>query len=165
NVLLNEADLVLARGVRFDDRVIGDPELFANTATIVHIDIDARELGKNKPVQLGICANLRDALPTLVRFAKPLPTQAWLTYLAGIKQDKPLRAAYTDELTGPRVITELSGRLPDNAIVTMGVGQHQMWAMQYLKPRKARGFLSSSGFGTMGFGLPAAIGAKQAVPE
>jgi acetolactate synthase I/II/III large subunit len=165
NVAVNEADVVLALGVRFDDRVIGDPNLFASDAKIVHIDVDARELGKNKPIHLGVCADLREAFPQLLRIAKPVATEGWLAYLAAAAQARPLQAASTPRLTGPQAIATLSGRLPDDVIVTTGVGQHQMWAMQYLKPRKPRGFLSSSGFGTMGFGLPAAIGAKRGVPE
>jgi acetolactate synthase-1/2/3 large subunit len=165
NVAVNEADLVLALGVRFDDRVIGDPNAFAGTATIVHIDIDGRDLGKNKPVQLQICADLRVALAKLEQLAKPLSTDAWRAYLATAARQRPLRAESSDGLTGPHAISALSEILPEEAILTTGVGQHQMWAMQFIKPRKARGFLSSSGFGTMGFGLPATIGAKHAFPE
>jgi len=165
NVAVNEADLVLALGVRFDDRVIGDPNSFASNAKIVHIDIDARELGKNKPVQVKLCADLREAVPLLLRHAKPLSTALWREYLASAAQARPLQAPSTNRLTGPEAITALSLSLPKEAIVTTGVGQHQMWAMQHLKPRKARGFLTSSGFGTMGFGLPAAIGAKNAFPR
>ena len=165
NVAVNEADLVFALGVRFDDRVIGDPATFAHKAKIVHIDVDPRELGKNRAVHLGLQADLRTALPWLLHLARPLPSGAWLDYLAAVAREHPLRANLEDaQLNGPQAIAMLSAVLPANAIVTLGVGQHQMWAMQHLKARKARGFLSSSGFGTMGFGLPAAIGAKQGIP-
>jgi acetolactate synthase-1/2/3 large subunit len=114
---------------------------------------------------LKLCADLREALPHLLRHAQPVATAPWRTYLAAAAQARPLRAASTNRLTGPEAITQLSLHLPESAIITTGVGQHQMWAMQYLKPRRARGFLSSAGFGTMGFGLPAAIGAKRAFPS
>jgi acetolactate synthase-1/2/3 large subunit len=166
NVAVNEADVVLALGVRFDDRVIGDPDAFARPATIIHIDVDADELGKNKVVALGLSADLRDALPALLSIAGKLDSGAWRDYLALAAAEHPLipPAVGDDRLTGPRVIARLDAALPPGAIVTTGVGQHQMWAMQHLKPRAARHFLSSAGFGTMGFGLPAAIGAKKAKP-
>jgi acetolactate synthase-1/2/3 large subunit len=166
NVAVNEADLVLALGVRFDDRVIGDPASFARGATIVHIDVDASELGKNRSVMVGITADLRTALPALIDIARELPTGPWLHYLSGKSRDHPLALDEGDGrgLDGPAAITGLAGSLPHNFIITTGVGQHQMWAMQHVRPHRARSFLSSSGFGTMGFGLPAAIGAKRACP-
>jgi acetolactate synthase-1/2/3 large subunit len=165
NVAINEADVVLALGVRFDDRVTGDPAAFAGSATIVHIDVDRAEIGKNKPVHIGAHADLRSALQQLSSIAPGLDTAPWLAYLRGIAEERPLRSLPQDaRLSGPRAIAMLAGRLPANAVVTTGVGQHQMWAMQHLRPTRSRSFLSSSGFGTMGFGLPAAIGAKQALP-
>lgn len=175
NVAVNEADLVLALGVRFDDRVIGQPDAFARHAKIVHIDVDASEIGKNVPVHLGVRADLRDALPALARAAdaaSPADTRAWRTYLADAARAHPLRthAAPSGDtkdapLHGAQAIAALVGVLPPEAIVATGVGQHQMWAMQYLRARRARTFLSSAGFGTMGFGLPAALGAKMAAPD
>ena len=164
NVAVNEADLVLALGVRFDDRVTGDPSSFAACAKIIHIDIDPRELGKNRPVHIGIRADLRVALGQLLSIARPLDTDPWLSYLRGIDLRRPLRSLPDDgRLSGSRAISLLADRLPADAVVTTGVGQHQMWAMQHLRPTHSRCFLSSSGFGTMGFGLPAAIGAKKAL--
>jgi acetolactate synthase-1/2/3 large subunit len=166
NVAVNEADVVLAMGVRFDDRVTGDPAAFAGRATIVHIDVDAAEIGKNKPAHIGAHADLRSALQQLLTIARGLDTAPWLAYLRGIAETRALRALPKDErLSGPRAISMLARRLPANAVVTTGVGQHQMWAMQHLSPGHPRSFLSSSGFGTMGFGLPAAIGAKKALPR
>lgn len=165
NVAVNEADLVLALGVRFDDRVIGDPAAFARCASIVHIDVDGSEIGKNKTVEIGAHADLRVAMTQLLGIAQPLPTAAWLAYLRELAERRPLTALREEsQLTGARAISMLAARLPPDAIVTMGVGQHQMWAMQHLRPASGRSFLSSSGFGTMGFGLPAAIGAKCARP-
>ncbi|APR95128.1 acetolactate synthase [Pandoraea thiooxydans] len=166
NVAVNEADVVLALGVRFDDRVIGDPASFAQGAAIVHIDVDAAEIGKNKPVHVGAQADLRAALPQLLALAKPLETAPWLRYLRSVAEARPLQAVKAGErLSGPQAIAMLAERLPAEAVVATGVGQHQMWAMQYLRARQARTFLSSAGFGTMGFGLPAALGAKAALPQ
>ncbi|VVD92652.1 acetolactate synthase [Pandoraea eparura] len=185
NVAVNEADLVLALGVRFDDRVIGDPASFARHATIVHIDVDAAEIGKNKPVALGVHADLRDAFAGLLVHASRRNVPDWHAYLRERCEAHPLRAprqaaasaggaegansaANADAanvLTGVDVITALAALLPPQAVVTTGVGQHQMWAMQHLRLREPRTFLSSAGFGTMGFGLPAAIGAKVALPD
>lgn len=167
NVAVNEADVVLALGVRFDDRVIGDPASFAQGAAIVHIDVDAAEIGKNKAVQIGAQADLRAALPELSRLARPLQTGPWLSYLRSVAAARPLKTAQNPgtRLSGPWAIAMLAERLPAEAVVATGVGQHQMWAMQYLRTRQARTFLSSAGFGTMGFGLPAALGAKAALPK
>lgn len=166
NVAVNEADLVLALGVRFDDRVIGDPEAFAHAARIVHIDVDANEIGKNKPVYMGVTADLRYALWQLLEIAVPLETSEWQGYLARVGLRYPLEPKTQEGvMTGASVIACLAGHLPADAIVTTGVGQHQMWAMQHCQVSTPRGFLSSSGFGTMGFGLPAAIGAKVASPS
>lgn len=175
NVAVNEADLVLALGVRFDDRVIGDPASFARHAKIVHIDVDAAEIGKNKPVTLGVHADLRDAFAGLLAHAKRRDVPTWHTYLRERRNAHPLRAPQTASvghagkdasvLTGVDVIAALAAMLPPEAVVTTGVGQHQMWAMQHLRLREPRTFLSSAGFGTMGFGLPAAIGAKVALPN
>ncbi|VVE27974.1 acetolactate synthase [Pandoraea iniqua] len=174
NVAVNEADLVLALGVRFDDRVVGDPTLFARHAKIVHIDVDAAEIGKNKPVTLGVHADLRDAFSGLLAHATRREVPDWHAYLAERRAAHPLRApvapvsgenADASVLTGVDVIAALAALLPPEAVVTTGVGQHQMWAMQHLRLREPRTFLSSAGFGTMGFGLPAAIGAKVALPD
>lgn len=166
NVAVNEADLVLALGVRFDDRVIGNPAAFAAQAKIVHIDIDANEIGKNKPVHLGIHADLGQALDQLLAVAAPVDTHAWREYLAMVDRDAPLtKLPQTEQLTGAQAIAMLAERLDENAVVATGVGQHQMWAMQHLQLQRARSFLSSCGFGTMGFGLPAALGAKVAAPR
>ncbi|AVF41079.1 acetolactate synthase, large subunit, biosynthetic type [Pandoraea apista] len=174
NVAVNEADFVLALGVRFDDRVIGDPSSFARHAKIVHVDVDAAEIGKNKPVTLGVHADLRDAFAGLLAHAKRRNVPDWHAYLRERREAHPLRVAQTgalgtagdaNGLTGVDVITALAALLPPEAVVTTGVGQHQMWAMQHLRLRQPRTFLSSAGFGTMGFGLPAAIGAKVALPD
>jgi len=164
NIAINEADLVLALGVRFDDRVTGRVSEFIKHGRIIHIDIDRNELNKNKPVTLGICADLRIALSQLNEVASRGDCSQWLSYVATLKERYSLSVADNRELTPQYAIALLSEVTSGDAIVTLGVGQHQMWAMQYYRVSRPRSFLSSSGFGTMGFGLPAAIGAKVGCP-
>jgi acetolactate synthase-1/2/3 large subunit len=165
NIAINEADLVLALGVRFDDRVTGKVSEFIRHGRIIHIDVDRSELNKNKPVTLPICADLRWALKQLIDAAAPGDYAQWLTYVSGLKKKYPLEPRDDRELTPQHAIALLCEMTQGEAIVTLGVGQHQMWAMQHYRVRRPRSLLSSSGFGTMGFGLPAAIGAKIGRPE
>ncbi|HEY7840010.1 MAG TPA: biosynthetic-type acetolactate synthase large subunit [Gammaproteobacteria bacterium] len=165
NVAVNEADLVIAIGVRFDDRVTGKVSEFIKQGRIIHIDIDHRELNKNKSVTLPIHADLRIALDQLAAEVPAGDHGDWLRYLDGLKRDFPLVPPEAQVLTGPKAIALLSDMTSGDALLTLGVGQHQMWAMQHYRVQKPRAFLSSSGFGTMGFGLPAAIGAKVGCPK
>ena len=165
NIAINEADLVLAVGVRFDDRVTGKVSEFIKHGTIVHIDIDRNELNKNKPVTLPICADVRSALQQLADTAQPGDYREWITYVTNLKKQYPLVVDDVPELSPQHAIALLSQMTDGNALVTLGVGQHQMWAMQHYQVRQPRSFLSSSGFGTMGFGLPAAIGSKIGCPD
>lgn len=162
NVAVNEADLVIAAGVRFDDRVTGKVDAFIAEGKIIHIDIDRDELNKNKTVTLPICADIRRALQQLCDTAECGEHEAWLEYLAGLKQDFPYDVPRGEAISPQYAISLLNELSGGDAIVSLGVGQHQMWAMQHYQPRQPRSFLSSSGFGTMGYGLPAAIGAKVA---
>jgi acetolactate synthase-1/2/3 large subunit len=165
NVAINEADLVVAVGVRFDDRVTGKVSEFIKHGQIIHIDIDRAELNKNKPVTLPIWADLRSALQQLVEAVQPGEYTPWLRYVTDLKEKYPLTVVDEPELTPQYAIALLSQLTEGKALVTLGVGQHQMWAMQHYQVHQPRSFLSSSGFGTMGFGLPAAIGAKVGCPE
>ncbi len=169
NVAVNEADVVLALGVRFDDRVTGNPLQFIEHGKIIHIDIDRAELHKNKPVTLAIRADLASALRQLGEVVRPCDSAAWLDRLRELKRRFPLQRSSvpkaTEGLEGPCVIARLSELTRGDAIITTGVGQHQMWAMQQYRVTRPRSFISSSGFGTMGYGLPAAIGAKRASPD
>jgi acetolactate synthase I/II/III large subunit len=165
NIAINEADLVLAVGVRFDDRVTGKVSEFIKHGRIIHIDVDRSELNKNKPVTLPICADLRSALKQLIDAALPGDYTQWLSYVTGLKKKYPLEVRQDRELTPQYAIALLCEMTGGDAIVTLGVGQHQMWAMQHYRVRRPRSLLSSSGFGTMGFGLPAAIGAKVGCPD
>ncbi len=165
NLAVNEADLVLALGVRFDDRVTGNVDEFIKHGQIIHIDIDRNEINKNKVATLGIGADLTVALDQLITAAVPGNYAAWRTRLDALKNKHPLKAAVRDGLSGPAAIEMLSTMTNGDALVTVGVGQHQMWAMQHYAVNQRRSFLSSSGFGTMGYGLPAAVGAKVACPD
>ena len=165
NVAINEADLVLALGVRFDDRVTGKVSEFIKHGKIIHIDVDRRELNKNKTVTLPICAHLKSALPQLFDAVVPGEYSEWREYIRKLKSDFPFQVMIHDMISPQYVIQLLSEFTKGEAIVSMGVGQHQMWAMQHYRSRETRSFLSSSGFGTMGYGLPAAIGAKVGCPD
>ena len=165
NVAVNEADVVLALGVRFDDRVTGNVEAFIAEGKIIHVDIDRAELNKNKTATLPVCADVALVLRQLCDSLQPRECTAWLDYLRGLKRDYPYPIPRTEGISPQEAIKMLSEMTGGDAIVSLGVGQHQMWAMQQFRAKRTRSFLSSSGFGTMGYGLPAAIGAKVACPE
>ena len=167
NVAINEADLVLALGVRFDDRVTGNPERFIEHGNIIHIDIDARELNKNKPVTLPVCADIAQAMAQLLAACEAKPHNAWNDTINDLRQQYPMLPPPNkgNTIKPQYAIRLLSDITEGKAIVSLGVGQHQMWAMQHYQSQCSRSFLSSSGFGTMGYGLPAALGAKIACPE
>ena len=168
NYAVDQADLVLALGVRFDDRVTGKVSDFAKYAKIVHIDIDPSEINKNKEAHIPIVSDVKFALNLLNEIVEP-PDQIseWLRQCAQWKEEEPFR--YNTDFDGilpQHAIAELSEVTQDRkTIITVGVGQHQMWAAQFYRFRHPRTFLSSSGLGTMGFGLPAAMGAQVANPE
>ena len=169
NLAVDQADLLLAIGVRFDDRVTGKVAEFAQHGFIVHIDIDPSEINKNKLVHIPIVADVKDALTELNKIVEP-PTASlgeWHNQIADWKQQDPFAfdAKYPGILA-QEAIAELSRLTADrDTIISVGVGQHQMWAAQFYKFERPRTWLSSSGLGTMGFGLPAAMGAKVAHPE
>ena len=165
NVAVNEADLVLALGVRFDDRVTGNVKQFIADGRIIHIDIDRNELNKNKTVTLPICADIKPALEQLIGCAECKEHGDWLAYVSGLRERYPFEVPEKTSISPQYAIRLLSDLTDGEAIVSLGVGQHQMWAMQHYRSKRTRSFLSSSGFGTMGYGLPAAIGAKIACPD
>jgi len=167
NYAINEADLILALGVRFDDRVTGKLSEFAKHAKIVHVDIDASELNKNKIAHIPICSDVKFFLSELNKIVQPPDDiDDWVKQCQQWKQDHPFK--YDEDFDGilqQHAIKELSRITADmDPFVTVGVGQHQMWAAQFVKFRQPRTWLSSSGLGTMGFGLPAAMGVQAAFP-
>lgn len=170
NYAIAEADLLLAFGVRFDDRVTGKFDEFAKHGKIVHIDIDPSELHKNKEAHIPIVADLKEALVALNEMLTDddIPELSeWNSKIAGWKKQYPL--TYQDagnQIQQQYAIEELYNQTKkQDAYIAVGVGQHQMWAAQYYKFNKPRRWLSSSGLGTMGFGLPAAMGVQAAYPD
>jgi acetolactate synthase I/II/III large subunit len=177
NNAVNEADLLLAIGVRFDDRVTGKVEKFCEHGTIVHIDIDNSEINKNKVVRLPILSDLKYALGRLnklldlagqKRATKHNYTRfpAWYKQVNKWKAEHPLSFKDTEDVIQPQHVIQLLHKMTKGeAIITTGVGQHQMWAGQFYDFEKPRTFITSAGLGSMGFGYPAAMGAKVAAPH
>ncbi|MBS1679789.1 MAG: biosynthetic-type acetolactate synthase large subunit [Actinobacteria bacterium] len=169
NWALNMADLVIAVGARFDDRVTGRVEEFAPAAKVAHFDVDPAEIGKIRHADFPVLGDLRDAVArTRAALAGPADSAAWVRQVGGWQERFPLRwDDGSPGLKGPQVLEHLAAAVAVDAdlVWTTGVGQHQMWAMQYLPCERPRSFLSSGGHGTMGFGLPAAIGARAARPD
>jgi len=168
NWAIRDCDLLLALGVRFDDRVTGKLEAFAKHAKIIHIDIDPSELNKNKPAHFPIISDVKYALQALLQAVEPgQDLDGWVGQCQQWKREQPFK--YDESFDGilqQHAISELSRLTQDRkTIVSVGVGQHQMWSAQFYKFRQPRRWMSSSGLGTMGFGLPAAMGAQAAHPD
>jgi acetolactate synthase-1/2/3 large subunit len=170
NYAVEDCDLLLAFGVRFDDRVTGKVSAFAANAKIVHIDIDPSEINKNKEAHIPIAGDVKDALAQLNKIVEPPEDLApWHEKIAEWKKSDPYKYDTESPYILPQhAICEMS-RLADatgrDTIVSVGVGQHQMWGAQFFPFKRPRQWLSSSGLGTMGFGLPAAMGAQIAYPD
>lgn len=174
NLALTDSDLIIAAGARFSDRVTGRLDQFAPGADVVHIDIDPAEIGKVRPVQVPIVGDLKGVLAALVselekRGARPR-TDAWLETIAEWRRRYPFYRPGIDEapegIVPEAVMKGLSAALdPHRSIVATEVGQHQMWAAQYIDREEPRTFITSGGLGTMGFGFPAAIGAAIGRPD
>lgn len=164
NLGVTNCDLLIAVGVRFSDRVAGNPDKFAPNAKIIHIDIDEAEINKNVKVDLGIVGDCKSVLSALNLLLKQQNHPQWLKEVRTLKDQYPL-SYDNDVLTGPYIIEQIEALTDNNAIICTDVGQHQMWAAQYYHYRRPRQFISSGGLGTMGYGLGAAIGAKYARPD
>ncbi len=161
NYAIQESDLIIAVGVRFDDRVTGKISAFAPNAKIIHIDIDPAEIGKNVRVDVPIVGDARNILKNLLKYVKQeqVKTDAWNKKIAAWKKEYPLTYKMDDLLRPQFVVEQISDICPDAIIVTE-VGQNQMWAAQFFNYRNPRTFISSGGLGTMGYGFPASIGVK-----
>lgn len=162
-----EADLIIGAGIRFDDRIAGNPEEFASKAKIIHIDIDPAEIGKNKKVDIPIVGDLKNVLERLNRDIGRLEHKEWNQQLNKWKKEYPPIYSRGKEgrLMPQEVMEALNEIIQGDAIITTDVGQNQMWAAQYLSFNRPSTMITSGGSGTMGFGLPSAIGAKVAKPE
>ena len=173
NLAMNTCDVLVAIGARFDDRVTGKLSAFAAGATVVHLDIDPAEIWKLREADIPVVGPLKKALQELaVEVGKhrdegaPAPT-AWLQRIADWRDEFPLKYSHQGEHYKPQKLMETLQAVTagEDVIFTTGVGQHQMWAMQYLLCERPRNFITSGGLGTMGYGIPAAVGAKAARPE
>lgn len=164
NLGVSECDLLIALGVRFSDRVIGNPKKFAENAKIIHIDIDAAEINKNIKTDASIVGDLKEVLVALNQMIDAKPNKEWAEHVEGFKAKYPLK--YEEEtLSCPYFIEQVDKATEGKAIITTDVGQHQMWAAQFYQYSEPRTFLSSGGLGTMGYGLGACIGAKLGRPD
>jgi acetolactate synthase I/II/III large subunit len=173
NMAISQADLILAIGCRFDDRVTGKITEFAKNARIVHIDIDPTSIQKNVAVDIPVVADCKSFLTALRQTLEPELAEtpaarhdAWIERLAAWKKDKPLSYDQGTDKIKPQYVVEVISRLTrGEAVITTEVGQNQMWTAQFYQFKRPRSFISSGGLGTMGFGFPAAIGAQMAFPD
>jgi acetolactate synthase-1/2/3 large subunit len=171
NFAVTDCDLLICVGARFDDRVTGKLDEFASRAKVIHIDIDPAEVGKNRVPEVPIVGDVRNVLLDILRRCKsagikptPNQNQEWLNLINRWREEYPLEVPhYPDSISPQEVIVEIGSQAP-HAYYTTDVGQHQMWAAQFLKNGPRR-WISSGGLGTMGFGVPAAMGAKVAFPD
>ncbi|MDD7996794.1 acetolactate synthase 2 catalytic subunit [Kosakonia radicincitans] len=163
NFVVQECDLLVAVGARFDDRVTGKLNTFAPYAKVIHMDIDPAEMSKLRQAHVALQGDLNALLPAL---QQALSIDAWRQYAADLRCEHAWRYDHPGEaIYAPLLLKQLSERKPANSVVTTDVGQHQMWAAQHLEFDRPENFITSSGLGTMGFGLPAAVGAQVARPE
>ncbi len=164
NLGVSECDCLIALGVRFSDRVIGNPKRFAEGAKIIHIDIDAAEINKNIKTDAALVGDLKEILLKLNEKVRKTEHKDWMAHILELKEKYPLK--YDDStLSCPYFIEALDRETKGEAIITTDVGQHQMWAAQFYHYSEPRTFLSSGGLGTMGYGLGACIGAKLGRPD
>ena len=165
NYTIQESDLILAVGARFDDRVTGKVSSFAPKAKIIHVDVDPAEIGKNVRVDIPLVGDAKNALAGLLKEVQPKPRSAWNDKVDMWKSDYPLKYVPDMNIIKPQYVIEKLCELAPDAIITTEVGQNQMWAAQFFVHKDPRKFISSGGLGTMGYGFPAAIGAKMGMPD
>ncbi|EHM2230982.1 acetolactate synthase 2 catalytic subunit [Salmonella bongori] len=163
NYAVQECDLLIAVGARFDDRVTGKLNTFAPNASVIHMDIDPAELNKLRQTHVALQGDLNTLLPAL---QQPLAIDEWRQHNAAMRAEHACRYDHPGEaIYAPLLLKQLSDRKPANSVVTTDVGQHQMWSAQHMTYTRPENFITSSGLGTMGFGLPAAVGAQVARPN
>ena len=165
NYAVSECDLLIAVGARFDDRVTGKVDEWVPTAKIIHIDVDPAEIGKVLPADVPIVGDVKAVLTELLKLVEPAYHPDWNARVGQWKADFPLHYPADGILHGQYVIEQIGAVSDHEAIVVTDVGQHQMWAAQFYKCLRPRQFITSGGLGTMGFGLPAAIGAQFGAPD
>ncbi|TPV78083.1 acetolactate synthase large subunit [Klebsiella pneumoniae] len=166
NFILQEADLLIVLGARFDDRAIGKTEQFCPNAKIIHVDIDRAELGKIKQPHVAIQGDVAEVLAQLNPQIEAQPREEWRQLVADLQREFPCAIPQeSDPLSHYGLINAVAACVDDEAIITTDVGQHQMWSAQHMTYTRPENFITSSGLGTMGFGLPAAVGAQVARPN
>jgi len=165
NYAISVADLIIALGVRFDDRATGKLSEFGSQAEVIHIDIDPAEIGKNIRVDIPIVGDLKRVLRRLNEIVEQKENVEWLETIEDWKRKYPLTYDNNEELKPQFIIEKVYEITKGKAVIVTDVGQHQMWAAQYYQYNEPRTFISSGGLGTMGYGFPAAIGAKIGCPE
>ena len=166
SLILDQSDLIIGIGTRFDDRIVGDPKRFSVTSKKIHIDIDKSEIGKTVKIDAPVIGNIRDVLKQMNPkvFKKNRPE--WIGHMEDLKRQHPsLDIPKSDHLLGQRVIRTLSDATKGDAIICSGVGQHQMWAAQHFTFTEPNSWISSGGLGTMGFEVPSAIGVQMGNPN
>ena len=164
NFGVSECDVLIAMGARFSDRVVGNPEKFAEHAKVLHIDIDAAEINKNIRTDVSLVGDLREVLERINRELEQQDHKEWMQHIAELQEKYPLNYD-ASALSCPYIIEEIDRITKGDAVITTDVGQHQMWAAQYYKYSMPRTLLTSGGLGTMGYGLGACLGAKMGRPD
>ena len=165
NMAITEADLIIAIGMRFDDRATAKVSGFAPHARIIHVDIDPAEIGKNVRVDVPIVGDARGVLKNLNKVLPAMRHQEWIALMNEWRQTHPIKVRTTDNLIPQFVIRQLYEVTGGDAVIVTGVGQHQMFSGQHFLYDRRNSFISSGGLGTMGFELPAAMGAKVGLPD
>lgn len=164
NMAMNECDVLFSIGTRFNDRITGKISEFAKKATIIHIDIDPASISRNIVVDIPIVADAKSAILKLLEMVKPYDTKQWLQWIKELQNSQLAPVAYEEGITPEKILRQINESFQKGIFVT-DVGQHQMWTMKYLEMNENKKLLTSGGLGTMGYGFPAALGAKLGNPD
>ena len=168
NIAVDQADLIIGLGIRFDDRITGKPGTFAPNAKIIHVDIEASQIGRNVSAEVGLVGDVKPVLEGLLPLVRHVDRTSWLTRLDTLRREHPsLEIPKSEGLLAQHVLKDLNQLIQEgnDIIAVTGVGQHQMWAAQYLLFNRSNSFISSGGLGAMGYEIPAALGAQVGIPE
>ena len=168
NRAIHKSDLLIIMGARVGDRAVGSPNKIENNAKVIHIDIDPAEIGKNIKVEIPVTGDVKNVLQQLSEIAKKADSDEWIDKINKIKEERKLTTEVNDEndFVNPKyVLSVLTKHIDENSIVTTEVGQNQIWAANWVGIKKPGTFITSGGMGTMGYGLPAAVGAKVGAPS